>query len=135
MKTILFIILFLLNIFVVTAEDTNKQGKLFVIIISVDKLSLTNDPVVTIVTNYLINGVITNYDKQSSEIKKLETEIKLKEKRFHELYDGIPEAYTGNGTPESGKTLDKLQQVWYSRDKDKLEIDAKKKELESLRKK
>lgn len=92
---------------------------------------------ITIKTNYYYLFSNTNSSSwglvSNLKIKELETVIKLKEERWHELYDGLPEKYVGDGSILSSNQLDKLQILWQTRDSDKLNIDKDKKQLEKLK--
>jgi len=117
----------------IKVEESVNTNKILYILISVERTSLDASPVATVITNYYSNARNEFNKTNLNEIKRLETEIKLREKRFHELYDGLPEKYIGDGSTISSNQLDRLQALWYGKNRDKVEIDVKKKELEKLK--
>jgi hypothetical protein len=123
--------LFLSSFFKIIAEE--NTNKILYILISVERSDLTSNPIATVVTNYY-SSIRNEFNRTNlNEIKKLDTIIKLQEKRFHELYDGIPDKYVGNGSTTSSNQLDRLMKIWYERDIMAVDIKSNKMMLEKLK--
>lgn len=113
-----------------TNLDSNlKVNTIVFIVVGTNQLQETIE---IIKKNFQESTVIINED--NSKIKEMEVEIRMMESRFTEKYDGVPQTYTGNGSVESQKTLDRLILIWNDQKKDKTEIDLKRTELSGLRK-
>ena len=95
--------------------------------------------VVVVEPEYLpkLMAAISNFSMRivatEARTKSLETLIRLKEDRIKEMYAGYPDTYTGDGTPESSKTLDKLIVIWAEKATAVSNVTSMKFELEKLR--
>lgn len=100
------------NVFVIVLTNTNQLPA-----------------VLHAITNAIPSVVI---HKPNPKITELQVQIKLMEKRFKEMYDGIPTTFTASSNSENDKALDQLILIWKQKDVDAEELTKKKEELKKL---
>jgi hypothetical protein len=100
------------NIFVIVLTDTNQLPA-----------------VLHAITNAIPSVVI---HKPNPKITELQVQIRLMEKRFKEVYEGVPTTFTAPSNLENDKTLDYLILIWKQKDVDAEAITKKKEELKKL---
>lgn len=100
------------NIFVIVLTDTNQLPA-----------------VLYAITNAIPSIVI---HKPNPKITELQLQIRLMEKRFKEVYEGVPTIFSAPSNSENDKTLDQLILIWKQKDVDAEAITKKKEELKRL---
>lgn len=120
----LIILLFLLLSGSVYAQ-TNNVNVIVIVLTDTNQVSM----VINAISNRFPSAL---FYKANPKIVELETQIKLMEKRFKEEYEGIPEVFIGNGSETSKTQLDKYIKIIEQKEKDALNIRAKKDELNKL---